>query len=469
MQIEELKKLWISCHLMYQNSSQARDVFHTLVAKDGLEFEFSVFLKKLYAYFKKNSPVKSASLYFEFSKNDLVVWNKALQKCTTDEIFILMLVLTHEVSLNVISEVMQVNETRIRYLLNQGIRKVIKNYNIGFESRKDFKLREYGQDDVTNLFIYEHFAEYCLNLSTLEVKKKIENSLKDLNRYDQIKSEILNFKNELTSLKISDIFFEEVKILQASNIPKQQKVQKFNRHKEKILIFSLLFIFSLLMVLRPSFLKFENIADNRKKIILDEVSLKKNEIIKSDQYENEIEPVKLSELSNKQNPDNKLSDSMADVKNKAASSTNATVDLGMIKGEEKLDQARPSKSSHDSFSPQINTVQAAANKNTNVKAENKVINGVYKGEITVEDWEIVSKLIKDKIVEVGGTKAGEVELGWIKNKTTSYYHFVFPADKLETLLSFFKKYGEISYKFEPHPRKLPEGQKRFILEVHQSE
>ena len=31
MQIEVYKKLWVNCHLMYPNSSQARDVFSHLV------------------------------------------------------------------------------------------------------------------------------------------------------------------------------------------------------------------------------------------------------------------------------------------------------------------------------------------------------------------------------------------------------------------------------------------------------
>jgi len=468
MQIEELKKLWISCHLLYQNSSQARDVFHTLVAKEGLSSDFLAFLKKLYFYFKKNDPVKSASLYFEFSKNDLVLWNKAQQKCTTDEVFILMSVLVHDVNLQYIAEVMSVSETRIRYLLNQGIRKIIKNYNISFESKKDLKLREYGQNEVTNLFIHEHFAEYCLGLSTEEVKKKIDSSSKELSRYDQIKNEILIFRDELNSLKISDIFFEEVKILETSDVPKQQKGKKFSRHKDKVIIFSLLVAFSALMVLRPSFLKFENIADTRKKIILDEVALKKNEIAKTEIIANDLDQESSQGTSNAVAQNNNVVPSV-NAKPGSVSTTAAAAVAKISSATVTVDQNKLAKNASDSQQVKAAAATLAANESKMSKAENKTANGVYKGEMTVEDWEIVSKLIKDKIVEVGGTKAGEVELGWIKNKTTSYYHFVFPADKLENLLANFKKYGEINYRFEQHPRKLPDGQKRFILEVHQSE
>jgi len=445
MQIEELKKLWISCHLLYQNSSQARDVFHTLVAKEGLSSDFLTFLKKLYFYFKKNDPVKSASLYFEFAKNELILWNKALQKCTSDEVFILMSVLAHDVNLIYLSEVMSVSETRIRYLLNQGIRKVIKNYNINFDSKKDLKLREYGQNDVTNLFIHEHFAEYCLNLSTDEVKRKIDNSSKELSRYDQIKNDILSFQNELSSLKIGDIFYEEVQILESSRLPQKKKSAQISRHKDKIIIIVVLLIFTVLMVIRPSFLKLDNINDNRKKIILDEVALKKNEIVRTDLITNDLDETVSKVVQAEANP-NKQETSLSEVK--PVVSTSQTTSMQISK----------SVSSVVSQDVRINT-----------KAEAKVINGVYKGEMTAQDWEIVSKLIKDKIVEIGGTKAGEVELGWIKNKKTSYYHFVFPADKFDTLITQFKKYGNLNYRFEPHPRKLPDGQKRFILEVHQGE
>lgn len=445
MQIEELKKLWISCHLLYQNSSQARDVFHTLVAKEGLSSDFLTFLKKLYFYFKKNDPVKSASLYFEFAKNELILWNKALQKCTSDEVFILMSVLAHDVNLIYLSEVMSVSETRIRYLLNQGIRKVIKNYNINFDSKKDLKLREYGQNDVTNLFIHEHFAEYCLNLSTDEVKIKIDNSSKELSRYDQIKNDILSFQNELSSLKIGDIFYEEVQILESSRLPQKKKSTQISRHKDKIIIIVVLLIFTVLMVIRPSFLKLDNINDNRKKIILDEVALKKNEIARTDLITNDLDETVSKVVQAEANPN---------------------------KQETSLSEAKPIVSTSQTTSMQISkSVSSVVSQDVriNTKAEAKVINGVYKGEMTAQDWEIVSKLIKDKIVEIGGTKAGEVELGWIKNKKTSYYHFVFPADKFDTLITQFKKYGNLNYRFEPHPRKLPDGQKRFILEVHQGE
>jgi len=445
MQIEELKKLWISCHLLYQNSSQARDVFHTLVAKEGLSSDFLTFLKKLYFYFKKNDPVKSASLYFEFAKNELILWNKALQKCTSDEVFILMSVLAHDVNLIYLSEVMSVSETRIRYLLNQGIRKVIKNYNINFDSKKDLKLREYGQNDVTNLFIHEHFAEYCLNLSTDEVKRKIDNSSKELSRYDQIKNDILSFQNELSSLKIGDIFYEEVQILESSRLPQKKKSAQISRHKDKIIIIVVLLIFTVLMVIRPSFLKLDNINDNRKKIILDEVALKKNEIARTDLITNDLDETVSKVVQAEANPN---------------------------KQETSLSEAKPIVSTSQTTSMQISkSVSSVVSQDVriNTKAEAKVINGVYKGEMTAQDWEIVSKLIKDKIVEIGGTKAGEVELGWIKNKKTSYYHFVFPADKFDTLITQFKKYGNLNYRFEPHPRKLPDGQKRFILEVHQGE
>ncbi len=37
MHLEALKKLWVSCHLLYPNSSQARDIFSILIEDENLD------------------------------------------------------------------------------------------------------------------------------------------------------------------------------------------------------------------------------------------------------------------------------------------------------------------------------------------------------------------------------------------------------------------------------------------------
>ena len=421
-------------------------MFHSIAAKKSQESIFRSILKNLYDHYKAHPPVKSNSQYYEFLKNDLTHWTKTLQKCTDQELFILMSVLTHDISLLDLSDAMQIREAKVRYLLNQSIRKVIKTFNINFENKKEVKLKEYGQQDVTSLFISEHFAEYCLGLSTGEVTRKIEASKKEIAKYDQIKYEIYNFKNELKNLKCSEFFYEELKILESRNEPKSKNKEAFFRYKDKIGLVTFILIFCVLLIVRPSFLKFENLTGSNKKIILEEVSLKKDDL-------SQKEPV----LSHLENTDS-VSSTLAELK------TTQTTEKPTVEFDKKI--------SFNNTLVVSNVTAAIAQKDNkktkpvNVELSNS---GVYKGEMTVSDWEIVSKVIKDKIIEIGGTKAGEVELGWIKNKKTSYYHFIFPADKFENLIATFKQYGVVSYKFEQHPRKITNGQKRFILEVHQGE
>jgi hypothetical protein len=89
---------------------------------------------------------------------------------------------------------------------------------------------------------------------------------------------------------------------------------------------------------------------------------------------------------------------------------------------------------------------------------------VFRGFMTVPNIEDVSDQIVQQIKELGGAKAGEVELGW-KRGTLRYFHFTLPQASEERLLELLRAYGPVRISKDPHPRVMPEGQVRFILSI----
>lgn len=93
---------------------------------------------------------------------------------------------------------------------------------------------------------------------------------------------------------------------------------------------------------------------------------------------------------------------------------------------------------------------------------------LYRGNMYVTNVGVTSTKIRDKIIELGGRKAGEVELGWRKTPTSSYFHFTMPEAKYEELQKFLADYGKSDLHKEKHPRVMPDGIIRLILSVEEA-
>ena len=89
---------------------------------------------------------------------------------------------------------------------------------------------------------------------------------------------------------------------------------------------------------------------------------------------------------------------------------------------------------------------------------------VYRAFMTLSNLDEVGPKIADNIRELGGEKAGEVELGW-KRGTGRYYHFSLPEESEEKILEELRAYGPVRISKDPHPRVMPKGKIRFILWV----
>jgi len=140
-------------------------------------------------------------------------------------------------------------------------------------------------------------------------------------------------------------------------------------------------------------------------------------------------------------------------------------------------QANPSVVPPVSTGTKVQTEAKPIVKSGVVTAENKeapqqtvITSGfLYRGYMSVKGIEMSGPKITEKITQLGGRKAGEVDLGWNKTPTILYYHFTIPESKLAELESVFKEYGKLKLSKERHPRAMPEGIIRFIVEIEEAE
>ncbi len=95
--------------------------------------------------------------------------------------------------------------------------------------------------------------------------------------------------------------------------------------------------------------------------------------------------------------------------------------------------------------------------------ETKKTGFVYRGTLIIVNVEVGTEKLKNTIVELGGRKAGEVELGWRRNQGDYYFHFTIPESKLSNLEDYFKTLGTIKLSRDPHPRIMPDGILRMII------
>lgn len=442
MPIESFKKLWVSCHLLYPNPSQARDIFG-LIVESGIDHKSSAYgqvfqgIQKLYRIYRRRIPVKSGSSNFEFTSTPMNYWKRVLQKCNKDETFIVMVVLLDLATFKDISRITRIAESKVKYLFNQSIKKMIASPALRFEQKKDIKLKEYNSHEVTNLFVSEYLIEHTLGLTDQNVTEKLDNKLKDNNRYTDYRNEILKFKAELGDLTVSHHFDEVMKIY--GNTAQLQNLKKLEVKQQKRILSGLVLLILVVagLIMRPKFLKTPMSETSTKKVVLEEIEISKNEAPQGQ----ELPAVASAPIAT-------LTVSVpVIVSNKVVAVVSAPAAV----------KPKP-----------IAVHTAKANPTTSpVKAVQST--GVYRGMITVTDFEQVTAIIRSRVIAVGGKKAGEVELGWIKNQNISYFHFIFPSEKREEIVTFIQQYGNLQYKFEPHPRVLPQGQSRFIIEVLKGE
>jgi len=89
---------------------------------------------------------------------------------------------------------------------------------------------------------------------------------------------------------------------------------------------------------------------------------------------------------------------------------------------------------------------------------------LYRGSIQVTNVAAATPKIVENLHDLGGRKAGDVELGW-KRGDGSYFHFTIPESKYQETIAVFNEYGNLKISKEKHERVMPEGIIRLIINV----
>ena len=89
---------------------------------------------------------------------------------------------------------------------------------------------------------------------------------------------------------------------------------------------------------------------------------------------------------------------------------------------------------------------------------------LFRGTISITNFEAINPKIVEKIGQLGGRKAGEVPIGWRKG-TGAYYHFTIPESKYQEVVNAFNEYGKLAIAKEKHERVMPDGIIRLIISV----
>ncbi|MCC6277841.1 MAG: hypothetical protein IT289_08015 [Oligoflexia bacterium] len=123
---------------------------------------------------------------------------------------------------------------------------------------------------------------------------------------------------------------------------------------------------------------------------------------------------------------------------------------------------------HDKPAPPTNPVTAeeeGQNDQTPAKAQKGF---VWRGSLRVDTVtpELIEKL-KKQVVDLGGTKAGKVDLGWRNEKNQPYYHFIIPQSNYDKFLGIINTEGYAELKKENHPRVIKQGYMRIIMIIEE--
>lgn len=444
------QQVWIALHLLYANSSQALDVYQGFVAHYKKEIEsnkkITVF-KKLAQLHRKIDTVQTAGPFNIFEEHKSNYWLDIYNKNPKNHQIVLVGILIFGLKIDEIEQALKISKQKIRFFLNQIFKKIVvvqpTNRN---NLSKHLTFRKINDHKVSDFFIRENLVEYSLNILGPREVKLIEDGFNYHSEYKGLSDRYKKITEDIRKTINYQMSAEDIRVTYMASHTNNLNEDYLQRFQGKKLLRNKVFIagstlaiicFSIIF-LRPKWIK--NVVENNagQQILLQEV---KSQMTASENNLDEInEKINLNELAVS------VSESKIDSKSEILASKN-----------QKLNPEPLDRSKTDTIKSNLNVSMT----------ENKKVQkgGLYRGTIVVTDLDQVSDLFTDKIVNLGGKKAGEVQLGWRKNNQTSYYHFLISNSNLADIKSFLEKFGELNFKFEDHPRQVPDGVVRIIVEI----
>ncbi len=437
MDSNQFQTEWITTHLLFPNSAQARDIFSYTISSRSEISENQIFdyFNKCCKYFFKAPTVPSNLIFAEFEESKIKLWPEYFKKLTKEEIAILVGYVFCELSKKQLGTIFKCTYAEIDLKIKNTIYKIIPKNSEFKKINYVFAFKKYGANTNSQFFIYDDIIQYIVenkNVGTSEIKSDLKAEINRSVVFKKYAVQIQNFKDELQNLKLCTYDIPQIKILNSAKTPVSAK-NSFFKIRKYVPIVIVVVIFAATLGYRPNF--FQSLLAEKN---VDTVEIQ------------QIKIVRATIDTDKQLPE--------------IQSTSMPLNPTQIKIDEKINP----------LAAQIITANSEQKKPIPDLTDKKIIDknksgGLFRGRLTVTDVQQVILVAKEKIIGLGGKKAGEVELGWMKNEGTSYFHFSFPDENKSVLEDFLKQFGALELVFEPHPRSMPKGFKRYIIEIKQNE
>ena len=436
-------QLWIAVHLLYPNSSQALDIYYQIsnsLSSKAPETESKFLFLKLENTFSKNDTVRSGQPFQIFESSDLKNWKILYKKCLKQPLLIILGIIIFKFTLTEVAAILETNEEKVRFLVNQAFKKLAPPKTLThLDTDEKFKFKKIADQKISHFYTHENLVDFCLSTIPLSEKVKVE---KGLDLYPELRSLqkiYLTAIDELNKLqKAENIILEPQPIFPADE-GNNFKINPFyfsNIKKSFFIAISFTVLFICFIAFRPISVNFFGHRTGPS-------SIKLNEVVSQ--------------------PYRADSQQDADLTSRAVSLHEMPV-ANESKPTTVLEIAKNSEFAKVILRPQNSAVETVLKQKSKAKQ-----GGLFRGTILVSDLDTATSKITEKLVALGGKKAGEVELGWRKSAHTSYYHLTLPEHEVQSAKEFLKNFGKLQLEFESHSRLMPAGIKRIILEVKEIE
>lgn len=424
-------RLWLAVHLLYSNASQAFDVYQAV----AMQSEQAIFTDdnaavyaKLIQVFDKIPAISASLSFYEFEFEEIDQWKIIYKNSQKIQLLIFVGVLIFELKLSDIAILVKLPQEKVQFLFNQIFKKLASaSQKLKYNEQLEFKKQ--GDNKISYLFTYENLVDYCLGQLSTEDSEKVASGLQNYPSLQVAKEEYARIIRQIQNLKVQKANSVSVRPksgarknkagLEIVNEKTQGAVAAATATRTKksfnIIIGVVVTITFAIIILQPMALV-NKILKNDHSVVIHEVE----------------KPATLI-------------------------ATHQSVPPPPPPAPAPVIVAHPAPVASP---PPV----AAAAAPEAAKSEG----GLYRGTLVVANIETVNPKIIQKISSLGGVKAGEVEIGWLKTQKLAYYHYTIPQQNIDEVSAFLKQLGHLHLSFEKHPRKVAAGTKRFIIEVKQN-
>lgn len=446
-------RLWLAVHLLYSNASQAFDVYQAVVLQSEHAIanqDIPAVFQKLVQVYEKIPAISSNLAFYEFEFEEIDQWKIIYKNSQKTQLVIFVAVLIFELKISQISPTLKLAPEKAQFLFHQIFKKLASSsQKLKYNEQLEFKKQ--NDNKISYLFTYENLVDFCLDQLSPDETEKVRLGLKlyptlqvAKEEYSRIISQIQNLKVQKERTSVVRPLRPQIKISKdGSGISSPTK--GLTPIQLRALVGTFVLVVAVLLI-KPVKTFYNLNGRNDNTVVLQEVQLAQPEATTSETQVAEVATVSETNVAI----------------NETVASETTTVAVNQA---EVLPTPVPQPVAVAVAVAEVSkTTQVVASQPTKTEWEG----GLYRATLLVKDIAAVNSGIKEKMLASGAVKAGEVELGWLKSPDMAYYHYTMPEVNKADLEIYLKKIGNLIIKFEKHPRKIPIGTRRFIIEVKQN-